>query len=67
MSAIDVEAILNQPFRWPKTGDKFFTASPRWEGNAYVDQYGHGRLVVAIRRGPQAGRQIPLMSERAHS
>jgi len=45
---IDFEAILNQPFRWPKAGDKLFTTSQRRDSNAFIDLLGHNRLVMMM-------------------
>lgn len=45
---MDFTEILNRPFRWPKTGDKLFTASSRWDGNAHLESHGHGRLVMMM-------------------
>jgi len=35
-------------FRWPEPGDKAFGTSPHWQENAYIDPFGHGRLVMMI-------------------
>lgn len=45
---MDFEAILSRPFRWPKAGDKLFITSPRWDGNAHIEQYGRSRLVLMM-------------------
>ena len=45
---MDFESILSGPFRWPKAGDKLFTTASAWEGNAYIDRHGHGRLVMMM-------------------
>ncbi len=45
---MDFEEILNRPFRWPKAGDTLFTSSARWDGNAHLEQHGHGRLVMMM-------------------
>jgi len=42
------DSILNRNFRWPKMGDRPFSQSPHWQNNAYIDQHGHGRLVMMM-------------------
>lgn len=44
----DFEALLRTDFRWPMAGDAPFTQSEHWEKNAYIDPYGHGRLVMMM-------------------
>ncbi len=61
---MDFEAILNQPFRWPKPGDKLFQVSPHWDGNAYVADHPHSRMVMMM-NGYKRGAD--LMVERATS
>lgn len=61
---MDFEAILNQPFRWPKPGDKLFQVSPHWDGNAYVADHPRSRMVMMI-NGYKGGAD--LMVERATS
>lgn len=46
--APDFESLLNVGFRWPTRGDQPFTSSDQWEDNVYVDQHGHGRLVMMM-------------------
>ncbi len=45
---MDFEAILNQPFRWPKAGDRLFQVSPHWDGNACVAEHPHSRMVMMM-------------------
>ena len=45
---MDFEAILSRPFRWPKAGDKLFTTSPRWDGNALLEPHARSRLVLMM-------------------
>jgi len=61
---MDFEAILNQPFRWPKPGDKLFQVSPHWDGNAYVADHPHSRMVMMM-NGYKRGAD--LMVKRATS
>lgn len=48
MSSDLFSSILTREFRWPKQGDKPFTQSTQWQANAYIDQHGHGRLVMMM-------------------
>lgn len=61
---MDFEAILSQPFRWPKPGEKLFQVSPHWDGNAYVADHPHSRMVMMM-NGYKRGAD--LMVERATS
>ena len=45
---MDLEAILIQPFRWPKAGDKLFQVSPDWDGNAVPADHPHSRMVLMM-------------------
>ena len=45
---MDFEALLNQPFRWPKAGDQLFQVSPDWDGNACVAAHPHSRMVMMM-------------------
>ena len=45
---MDFDAILSQSFRWPKPGDKLFQVSPHWDGNAYVADHPHSRMVMMM-------------------
>lgn len=62
MSNNTFTSILNREFRWPKMGDQPFTQSPNWQANAYIDQHGHGRLVMMMTGYKRAA---DLMVERA--
>lgn len=42
------ESILTREFRWPRKGDRPFSQSAQWQENAYIDQHGHGRLVMMM-------------------
>jgi hypothetical protein len=48
MSNDTFASILNREFRWPKLGDQPFTQSTAWQGNAYIDEHVHGRLVMMM-------------------
>ncbi|WP_419914578.1 hypothetical protein [Hoeflea sp.] len=44
----DFESLLRTGFRWPTEGDAPFTQSENWEQNAYIDRFGHGRIVMMM-------------------
>jgi hypothetical protein len=44
----DFESLLRTDFRWPTEGDAPFTQSENWEQNAYIDRFGHGRIVMMM-------------------
>ena len=45
---VDFEALLNHPFRWPKAGDTLFQVSSDWNGNAYLADHPHSRMVMMM-------------------
>ncbi|HRO32050.1 MAG TPA: hypothetical protein PLQ03_01415 [Brevundimonas sp.] len=42
------EALLSKPFRWPKSGDRLFTVSSDWDGNATLTEPAHNRMVLMM-------------------
>jgi hypothetical protein len=54
---LDFEAILNQPLRLPKVGDKLFQVSPHWDGNACVADHPHSRMVMMM-NGYKRGAEL---------
>lgn len=51
----DFESLLHTDFRWPTEGDAPFTQSENWEQNAYIDRFGHGRIVMMMNGYKMAG------------
>jgi hypothetical protein len=39
------ESLLHKEFKWPKAGDTPFSASEHPQRNAYINRFGHGRLL----------------------
>ncbi|MBO9501647.1 hypothetical protein [Brevundimonas sp. A19_0] len=62
---MDFTEILNRPFRWPKAGDKLFSASSRWDGNAHLEPHGHGRLVMMM-NGYKCGADMMVQQATAN-
>ncbi|WGM47826.1 hypothetical protein KOAAANKH_02711 [Brevundimonas sp. NIBR10] len=49
------EALLSKPFRWPQAGDRLFTVSPDWDGNATLVKPPHSRMVLMMTGYKRAG------------
>ena len=52
---MDFADILARPFRWPTVGDRLFTPSPHWHGNAVIAAHPHSRLVLMMNGYKKAG------------
>ena len=52
---MDLDAILRQPFRWPKAGDKLFAPAAEWHGNAVIAHHPDSRLVLMMTGYKKAG------------
>lgn len=44
----DPTSIFKSGFRWPVAGDSPFVTSERWQNNASIDPFGHGRLGMMV-------------------
>lgn len=52
---MDFEGLLHKPFRWPQAGDRLFTVSPAWGGNATLAEPPHSRMVLMMAGYKRAG------------
>lgn len=61
----DFAEILNREFRWPKRGDRAFTASDDWQRNAQISKGVHGRLVIMMTGYKKAADQLVEATHRS--